>query len=94
MFTAPIRVFSSPPPLVSSMSSHRRSSLPFALVIAATATLGLSQTAQAQFGSLKDRIKQKAAEKAAEKVGKKVGEAMGDKPAADSAPSRRRASAS
>jgi OmpA-OmpF porin, OOP family len=85
MFTAPIRVFSSPPPLVSSMSSHRRSSLPFALVIAATATLGLSQTAQAQFGSLKDRIKQKAAEKAAEKVGKKVGEAMGDKPAADSA---------
>ena len=38
-----------------------------------------------QFGSLKDRIKQKAAEKAAEKAGKKIGEAMGDKPATDAA---------
>ena len=67
------------------MSSHRRSSLPFALLVAAAASVGVSQTADAQFGSLKDRIKQKAAEKAAEKVGKKVGEAMGDKPATDSA---------
>jgi len=67
------------------MSSHRRSSLPIALVLAAAASLGVSRTADAQFGSLKDRIKQKAAEKAAEKVGKKVGEAMGDAPAADTA---------
>ncbi|HKP15635.1 MAG TPA: OmpA family protein [Gemmatimonadaceae bacterium] len=66
------------------MSTHLRT-LPFALAIAAAATLGVSNTADAQFGSLKDRIKQKAAEKAAEKVGKKVGEAMSDKPAADSA---------
>ena len=49
-------------------------------MIAAAATLGVSRTADAQFGSLKDRIKQKAAEKAAEKVGKKVGDALGDKP--------------
>jgi OmpA-OmpF porin, OOP family len=67
------------------MSSHRRSSLPFALLIVAAASVGVSRTADAQFGSLKDRIKQKAAEKAAEKVGKKVGEALGDAPAADSA---------
>jgi OmpA-OmpF porin, OOP family len=67
------------------MSSHRHSSLAVALVLAAAASLGVSRTADAQFGSLKDRIKQKAAEKAAEKVGKKVGEAMGDQPAADTA---------
>jgi OmpA-OmpF porin, OOP family len=54
-------------------------------MLAAAASLGVSRTADAQFGGLKDRIKQKAAEKAAEKVGKKVDEAMGDKPAAEPA---------
>ena len=67
------------------MPSHRLLSLPAALAFAAAASLGLSHTADAQFGSLKDRIKQKAAEKAAEKAGKKIGEAMGDKPATDAA---------
>ena len=62
------------------MSPYRRSSMFVALALATAATLGVSRPADAQFGSLKDRIKQKAAEKAAEKVGKKVGEAMGDKP--------------
>jgi outer membrane protein OmpA-like peptidoglycan-associated protein len=62
------------------MSPYRRSSMFLALALATAATLGVSRPADAQFGSLKDRIKQKAAEKAAEKVGKKVGEAMGDKP--------------
>jgi OmpA-OmpF porin, OOP family len=64
------------------MSTHRHLSLPLALALVAAASLGVSRTADAQFGSLKDRIKQKAAEKAAEKVEKKVGEALGDKPAA------------
>ena len=62
------------------MPSHHHLSLPLALVFAAAASLGVSRTADAQFGSIKDRIKQKAAEKAAEKAGKKIGEAMGDKP--------------
>ena len=45
-----------------SMPSHRHLSLPLALVFAAAASLGVSRTADAQFGSIKDRIKQKAAE--------------------------------
>jgi len=67
------------------MSSHRHLSLPVALALAAVASLAVSRPADAQFGSIKDRIKQKAAEKAAEKAGKKIGEAMADKPAADTA---------
>jgi OOP family OmpA-OmpF porin len=58
-------------------------SLPFALVFAVAASLGVSRTADAQFGSIKDRIKQKAADKVVEKAGKKIDDAMGDKPAAD-----------
>jgi hypothetical protein len=54
-------------------------------VLAAAATLGVSQPAHAQFGSIKDRIKQKAADKVVEKAGKKIDEAMDGKPAADSA---------
>ncbi|PYP75080.1 MAG: hypothetical protein DMD35_22450 [Gemmatimonadetes bacterium] len=54
-------------------------------MLAAAASVGVSRPADAQFGSIKDRIKQKAAEKAAEKAGKKIGEAVGDKPATDSA---------
>ena len=67
------------------MPRHRHLSLPVALAFAAAATLGVSRTADAQFGSIKDRIKQKAADKVVEKAGKKIDEAMGDKPATDSA---------
>ena len=51
------------------MSSHRPLSLSFALVLAAAASLGVSRPADAQFGSIKDRIKQKAADKVVEKAG-------------------------
>jgi OOP family OmpA-OmpF porin len=67
------------------MSSHRPLSLPFALVLAAAATLGVSRPADAQFGSIKDRIKQKAADKVVEKAGQKIDETMGDKPATPNA---------
>ena len=62
------------------MSSHRPLSLPFVLVLAAAASLGVSRPADAQFGSIKDRIKQKAADKVVEKAGQKIDETMGDKP--------------
>jgi OmpA-OmpF porin, OOP family len=62
------------------MSSHRPLSLPLALALAAVASLGVSRTADAQFGSIKDRIKQKAADKVVEKAGQKIDETMGDKP--------------
>jgi OmpA-OmpF porin, OOP family len=62
------------------MSSHRPLSLPFALALAAAASLGVSRTADAQFGSIKDRIKQKAADKVVEKAGQKIDETVGDKP--------------
>jgi outer membrane protein OmpA-like peptidoglycan-associated protein len=76
------------------MSSFRRSSLPLILALAAAASLGVSRTADAQFGSIKDRIKQKAADKVVEKAGKKIDEAMGDKPAPDPAASPSAATAS
>jgi outer membrane protein OmpA-like peptidoglycan-associated protein len=76
------------------MSSYRRSSLPLALAIAVAASLGVSRSAEAQFGSIKDRIKQKAADKVVEKAGKKIDEAMGDKPASDPAASPSAATAS
>ena len=76
------------------MSSFRRSSLPLILALAAAASLGVSRTADAQFGSIKDRIKQKAADKVVEKAGKKIDEAMGDKPASDPAASPSAATAS
>ena len=63
------------------MSSHRPPSLPLILLLAALISLGAPSTAHAQFGSLKDRIKQKAADKAAEKVGKKIDEVVDGKPA-------------
>jgi OmpA-OmpF porin, OOP family len=67
------------------MPCPSRSSSVLTLALATALSLTLAHPAEAQFGSLKDRIKQKAAEKAAEKVEKKVDEAMGDKPAADAA---------
>jgi outer membrane protein OmpA-like peptidoglycan-associated protein len=54
-------------------------------VLAAAATLGVSRPADAQFGSIKDRIKQKAADKVVEKAGQKIDETMGDKPATPNA---------
>jgi OmpA-OmpF porin, OOP family len=62
------------------MSSPRLLSLPVVLALAAAATLGVSRTADAQFGSIKDRIKQKAADKVVEKAGKKIDEVASDKP--------------
>ena len=62
------------------MSPYRRSSFPLILAFVAAASLGVSRTAEAQFGSIKDRIKQKAADKVVEKAGKKIDDAMGDKP--------------
>ena len=67
------------------MSSHRRSSLPIALALVAIASLGVSRTADAQFGSIKDRIKQKVADKAVQKAGEKIDEAVDGKPKADAA---------
>src|SRR5215213_1289023 len=67
------------------MSSHRRLSLPFVFALAAAASLGVSRPAEAQFGSIKDRIKQKVADKAVEKAGKKIDEAADGKSAATDA---------
>ena len=67
------------------MSSHRRSSLPFTLALAAIASLAVSRTADAQFGSIKDRIKQKVADKAVQKAGEKIDEAVDGKPKTDAA---------
>lgn len=67
------------------MSSHRRSSWSFALALAAAASLGVSRPADAQFGSIKDRIKQKVADKAVQKAGEKIDEAVDGKPKADAA---------
>ena len=46
------------------MSSHRSPSLPITLALAAAISLGAANTAEAQFGGIKDRIKQKVADKA------------------------------
>jgi outer membrane protein OmpA-like peptidoglycan-associated protein len=65
------------------MSSHRHLSFTIALVVAAS--FGVSRPADAQFGSIKDRIKQKVADKAVEKAGKKIDETVDGKPAATEA---------
>jgi OmpA-OmpF porin, OOP family len=63
------------------MSSHRRSSLPFTFALFVAASFGVSRPAEAQFGSIKDRIKQKVADKTVEKAGKKIDEAVDGKSA-------------
>jgi OmpA-OmpF porin, OOP family len=63
------------------MSRQLRSSIVVQLGVVAVLSFGLTRPASAQFGSLKDRIKQKAAEK----VAKKVVETMDGKTPADSA---------
>ena len=67
------------------MSSHRRSSLSLTLALVAIASLGVSRTAEAQFGSIKDRIKQKVADKAVQKAGEKIDEAVDGKPKPEAA---------
>ena len=62
------------------MSSHRPLSLPLTLVLAAAMSLGAANTAEAQFGSIKDRIKQKVADKAVQKAGEKIDEDVDGKP--------------
>jgi OmpA-OmpF porin, OOP family len=65
------------------MSSHRPPSLPLALALAAAISLGAANTAEAQFGSIKDRIKQKVADKAVQKAGEKIDDAVDGKAKAE-----------
>jgi OmpA-OmpF porin, OOP family len=67
------------------MSSHRPPSLPITLALAAAITLGGANTAEAQFGSIKDRIKQKVADKAVQKAGEKIDETVDGKPKTEAA---------
>jgi OmpA-OmpF porin, OOP family len=65
------------------MSSHRPPSLPLTLALAAAISLGAANTAEAQFGSIKDRIKQKVADKAVQKAGEKIDDAVDGKAKAE-----------
>jgi OmpA-OmpF porin, OOP family len=67
------------------MSSHRPQSLPVTLALAVAISLAATNTAEAQFGSIKDRIKQKAADKAVQKAGEKIDEAVDGKPKTEAA---------
>jgi outer membrane protein OmpA-like peptidoglycan-associated protein len=67
------------------MSSHRPPSFPTILALAAAISLGATNTAEAQFGSIKDRIKQKAADKVVQKAGEKIDDAVDGKPKTDAA---------
>ena len=67
------------------MSSHRPPSLPLTLALAAAISLGAANTAEAQFGSIKDRIKQKVADKAVQKAGEKIDETVDGKPKTEAA---------
>ena len=67
------------------MSSHRSPSFPITLALAAAISLGAANTAEAQFGSIKDRIKQKVADKAVQKAGEKIDETVDGKPKTEAA---------